>query len=57
MKEVLIEFTKDYKCAYKKGDRKEVSLAFANAACNDGIAKMLTFPRRDKMLKAPVEMK
>lgn len=48
---IPIEFLKDYKSCYKKGDRKDALPHFAKVLIDLGIAKRLDRPPKHKMVE------
>ena len=50
---IWIELLRDYKCGWKKGDRRDVLPHFAKTLIDLGFAKAIDKPAKDKMIKTP----
>jgi len=50
---IKVEFLRDYKCCWKKGDTRKVLPHFAAVLIENGIAKRVREPKKDKMIKNP----
>lgn len=50
---VYIELLKDYKCCWKKGDQRDVLAHFAKVLIDQGFARAIDKPNKDKMIKTP----
>ena len=50
---VRIEFLRGFKC-YQRGDTREVHDHFAHVLIEQGIAKAVKAPQRNKMIEEPV---
>lgn len=54
---IKVEFIRDFKSCYRKGDMKDVQPHFAKALIESGYAKAIERPERNKMIEEPVKMK
>lgn len=50
---ITIEFIQAFKC-YKKGDTNKVQPHFAQVLIDQGLAKAVNVPKRNKMIGQPV---
>ena len=54
---MIVEFIKDYKTCHKKGSHFDAQPHFAKMLIEDGFAKAIDKPPKDKMMKNPEKKK
>jgi len=51
---IRVEFIRDFKSCYRKGDTRDVQPHFAKALIDSGFAKAVKRPERNKMIEEPM---
>ncbi len=54
---IKVEFIRDFKSCYRKGDTRDVQPHFAKALIESGFAKAIERPERNKMIGEPIKEK